>query len=153
MFFKFSLSFLICTIAVSCMHTGQPEASGSAVSKEKTVLTPEDLRLIDEAFTNARKSVKVAQKNTSNGCIAADNYYTYMSDNNDEYDFIASYLEDYLEEPESKQFYCIDLPKFRYLFNKHCELLEKPVAVIAEERKAAMETKEKEKGKGNRKTV
>ncbi|XP_050439741.1 uncharacterized protein LOC126845184 [Adelges cooleyi] len=156
MFLKFSLSFLFFILAVSCMHTGQPEgknepeASGSAVPEEKINVTPEDLalenlqingesddELIKEAFESIRIEVKKEfNDNFTSGNIGHYDYYFYMGENYIEWDFIYSYLENHKQG--RSEYYWIDFLTFRDLFKIHCEKSGVPVAKIAEQRKVAI---------------
>ncbi|XP_050439749.1 uncharacterized protein LOC126845188 [Adelges cooleyi] len=149
MFLKFSLSFLFFILTVSCMHTGQPEgktepdALGSAVLEKKSEVTPEDLMLIDEAFVSIRKYVENEYvDHFTDDNIGLFEYYFYMGDNVEEWVFIRSYFESYVQG-NMPVYFSISLKKFRDLFKIHCEKLGVPVAKIAEQRKAAMDEKEK----------
>ncbi|XP_050439742.1 uncharacterized protein LOC126845186 [Adelges cooleyi] len=145
MFLKFSVSFLFFILAVSCMHTGplegknEPEASGSAVPEEKINVTPEDLALIEEAFEGCRKLALIEYDvDIIEERVGLDDYYLYMGDNIQEWGFVKSYFETY---KEWTSYFSVTSELFRELFKIHCEKLGVPVAKIAEQRKAALNSK------------
>ncbi|XP_050427507.1 uncharacterized protein LOC126837617 [Adelges cooleyi] len=135
------------------MHTGQPEASGldapegktepeassSAIPEEKINVTPKDLAIIKEAFEVIRKEMsKVYNLRFIVEAIGYIDYYEYMGDNFEEWDFINSYYK----IQHSSEYYSITPDIFRDLFIIHCEKSGMPVAKVAEQRKAAMVGKE-----------
>ncbi|XP_050427504.1 uncharacterized protein LOC126837616 [Adelges cooleyi] len=150
MFLKFSVSFLFFILAISCMHTGplegknDPEASGSAVPEEKINVTPEDLELIEEAFEGCRKLTLIEYDvDIIEERVGLDDYYLYMGDSNDQWEFVKSYFETYKEWPS---YFSMTSDIFRDLFIIHCEKSGLSVSKIAEQRKAKLDSKITKKG-------
>ncbi|XP_050427502.1 uncharacterized protein LOC126837612 [Adelges cooleyi] len=113
------------------------EASSSAVAEEKINVTPKDLELIDEAFASIRKLLeKEYDDDLTNGKIGPYDYYLYMGDNDNDWDFIRPYLENHIQD--RSEYFCITSELFRDLFIIHCKKSGQPVAEIAEQKQIAM---------------
>ncbi|XP_050433959.1 uncharacterized protein LOC126841492 [Adelges cooleyi] len=143
MFLKFSISFLFCILAVSCMNAGHKrKASHSAEPVLKTEEELEDEKIIETAFENCKKWITLNMDITLE-LISEFAYYGYMGDKKEDWNFIATYLED-LKPNDQKEHYNIgiNLELFTKLFKEHCKKSGVLVKHFAEEREAAVKRKD-----------
>ncbi|XP_050433940.1 uncharacterized protein LOC126841484 [Adelges cooleyi] len=141
MFLKFSLSFLLLILAVSCMNEERkrkathPDAPELRTEEQQL----EDKRTIEKAFENCIKWMSLKNGYIHEN-ISEHVYYRYMGDNQNDWDFIENYYLVFV--PKEKEHYFIDLELFTNLFIKHCQISGKPVKIVAEERAAAVKKKD-----------
>ncbi|XP_050431422.1 uncharacterized protein LOC126839991 [Adelges cooleyi] len=123
------------------MNTDPLKATGSAEHEEKTQAELEkDDTIIDEAYKNAIKWVSSKKKLTDG--LSIWQYYSYLGDNEEDWNFIRLYFNEYIKRGYMGIHYHINSVMFRDLFKKHCELLRVTVEEFAEKRKALTDNKE-----------